>query len=226
MDLYLVKDHFVVRLSGKYYIVDTGSPCSFSYDGPGEIGIGGRSFRISAAPANVHKSMLDELTGGDVNGLIGTDILGKTGLTVDRATGSLDFTAPEGEPGDGHTLISFEYSNGLLVTDDLILGRPLKNAIIDTGAVISYAAPGPAALLERTGEPYRDLSPTWRGLEGEYLSGELILPGRQEGRRVKVGLMPRALEVLGIYDAIIGPRDLSDGRIVFDFIRQEIRIYP
>lgn len=90
-------------------------------------------------------------------------------------------------------------------------------------------------LLKKTGEMYEDVSPELGALKGEYLCGDLVL--RQGGRArriqlgadectrcVKFGTMPALLDMLGVFDAILGITALTDKQIVFDFERNLIGV--
>ena len=61
-------------------------------------------------------------------------------------------------------------------------------------------------------------------LEGHYYCGKLksTVTNSRLDRRVKVGQLLPVLDVFGLFDAIIGITDLTDGRIIFDFRKQII----
>lgn len=225
MKLYLRNNHIVVNLDGDYYIVDTGSPISFNYRAQPEIEIYGYGFPFNSM-IGCSKEIADSLTEMDISGFIGLDILRKTDLSISFTDGSIFFNlAFLDDPHAEYTCIPFEYfRNTYIVTSSLFLGSPLNNAIIDSGARISYLSPRILPLLECTNEGYIDNSPEYGVLEGHYYCGKLksTVTNSRLDRRVKVGQLPPVLDVFGLFDAIIGITDLTDGRIIFDFGKQII----
>ena len=215
MLLSMPKGHLVVRCLDNDFIVDTGSPLSFNYLGFPALEIDGREYPFGSAVCP--RETLEELTGRSIAGIIGMDVLRQTGLTVDMENMALDFSYV---PCPDQTEISFGlFMGSYLVTDDVVLGRQLRNAIIDTGAPVPYISSRLTGLLAPTGETYEDLSPTYGVLRGEYLQGGLSLRTDALGRvrQVKVGLMPQIVDLFGLFDAILGVTALSDKRVAFDF---------
>ncbi len=223
MKLTMPNNHPVVRLNGENFIVDTGSPVSFRYAGPQALEVAGQGYLLCASPF-CDKETADALTGIDVDGFIGMDILQKSGLTIDLERGTLDFAAlPDPDPSAEYARLPFELFMGLyVVTDGLYLQRQLRGVIIDTGARIPYITSRLAGVLETTGDPYEDLSAQFGNLSGEFLRGRLILPAedRDVARSVDFGLMPKLLDLFGQFDGILGVTALTDKRIVFDFERR------
>lgn len=68
----------MIRHIGQNFIIDTGAPFSFNYLGLRVLEIDGRRFKFNNA-AVVRKTMLDEMTGSDIAGIIGLDILRESG---------------------------------------------------------------------------------------------------------------------------------------------------
>ena len=227
MQLFLCSGHPVVRFGGENYIVDTGSPFSFHYAGRCALEIAGQGFLLGTGGI-CSKEMADALTGTDIAGFIGMEILRKTGLTVDLENGSLDFACvPDPDGSAEYAELAIELYEGLyIVTDDLFLGRRLKRMIVDTGARIPYISDRLAGRLEETGEPYEDDSPQFGPLFGELLRGDLVFgtADRDVKRSVKFGLMPAMLELTGLFDGIVGISALTDKRLVFDFERKVLRV--
>ncbi|MCR4724628.1 MAG: hypothetical protein K5772_04225, partial [Clostridia bacterium] len=155
MKLTMPNNHPVVRLGGDSFIVDTGSPVSFHYSGPQAVEVAGQGYLLCADPF-CDKETADALTGIDVGGFIGMDILQKSGLTIDLENGELDFAAvPDPDPAAEYAQIPFDLFMGLyVVTDGLFLRRPLRGVIVDTGARIPYISSRLAGSLEKTGERY------------------------------------------------------------------------
>ena len=225
MKLYLPNNHIVVNLNGDYYIVDTGSPISFNYRAQPEIEIYGYGFPFNSM-IGCSKDIADSLTGMDICGFIGLDILRRMNLSISFTDGSIFFNlAFLDDPHAKYTCIPFEcFCNTYIVTSSLFLGSPLNNAIIDTGARISYLSSRILPLLNCTDEVYTDNSPEYGIIEGRCYCGDLkaTVTNSRLDRRIKVGQLPQELEAFGLFDAIIGITDLTDGRIIFDFRKQII----
>jgi hypothetical protein len=227
MQLFLCNNHPVVNLGGGNFIVDTGSPCSFHYDGPLALEIGGQGFLLGSRGI-CDKEMADALTGTDIAGFIGMEILQKTGLTIDLERGTLDFACvPDEDASAVYAELAIDLFEGVyVVTDDLYLSRRLNQVIVDTGARIPYITERLAGRLEETGEPYEDDSPQFGPLWGDLLRGNLMFGAadRDVVRSVKFGLMPEMLDLSGLFDGIVGIKELTDKRLVFDFERKVLRV--
>ena len=227
MQLFLCNNRPVVRLGGRNFIVDTGSPVSFHYGGRMALEIGGQGFLLCSRGI-CDKEMADALTGTDIAGFIGMEILQKTGLTIDLERGTLDFACvPNPDSSAIYAELAIDLYEGLyVVTDDLYLGRRLHQVIVDTGARIPCITDRLAGRLEETGEPYEDDSPQFGPLWGDLLRGSLVFGAtdRDVVRSVKWGLMPEILDLSGLFDGIVGISALTDKRLVFDFKRKVLRV--
>lgn len=227
MRLFEQNKHPVVHFPKGDFIVDTGSPVSFNYLDIPEIEIDGRKYPFSQIVA-CPKETADALTGGDIAGFIGIDILKKTGLTIDYENKTLDFSCDTDEnDSENAASLSFDYFMGTyMVTSDVAAGRRLKNAIIDTGAPVSYISARLTNLFEPTGESYEDFSPEYGVLRGEYRKGtlELNTGSGKRTRSVMLGMMPQLIDMFGVFDAILGISTLTDKRIMFDFNNRTIRV--
>lgn len=213
-------EHIVASISNRNYIVDTGSPFSFNYEGLASLEIENRTFGFFQK-AVCPKEVADELTGIDISGFIGMDIIKKTGLTIDFENQKIDFFADTDvvDPKD-YASLSFDlFMENYLVTNDIYLGHRLNNAIIDTGAWVPYISNRLAAHFEHTGQEYIDKSPIYGELQGEYLKGEMTLrsSSREITRFVNMGTMPMMLDSWGMFDAVFGVKALTDKKIIIDF---------
>ena len=221
MKLKLSKGYVIAEIDGKNFVVDTGATISFGYGRNGAVAINGAEYGLSPIVPRL-KSTLDSITGVDVAGLIGTDILGKTNLTIDYENGELLFSLKkETAPCIDFYTIPFSLDCGQCVTDNIMInGINLKNAVIDTGAPISYVSVMVARDLEFTGKRYYDSSPIFGYINGEYRRGELTFGSMAAFLYrfpVEVGVMPDALDRMAKFDAVIGPGLLSQKLVEFDF---------
>ena len=226
MKLIIANDHFIADIDGQKFIVDTGSPISFNYIGVSSLEINGEQYRFSNQIV-CPKEDAEKLVGINVDGFIGTDILKKTGLNIDMENNILEFSCNSDNADGVFATLSLNYFMGsYLITSDICLGRQLDRVIIDTGAPVPYVSATLKRTFETTGEYYKDSSPIYGELSGEYSKADLVffVDGKEYHRPVKVGLMPGILDAFGMFDAIIGITALSDKQVVFDFENMRIRI--
>ena len=183
-------DHIVVNIAEKHYLIDTGSPISFNYDGIKSLKAADKTLVFWHEPL-CDKNELDALTGISISGIIGMDIIKQTGLAIDLENKLIDFSSsPDSFNIDDYVRLSFSLFMGqYIVTNDIFLGSQLKNVIIDTGAYISYISAKLESLFEGTGEAYEDFSPEFGALKGE--------------------------DMFGLFDAVLGVKALTDKGIIF-----------
>ena len=224
MELYNFNHHPVIQIDGEYYIIDTGSPNSFKFDGTRSMRLCGQSFYLITTPYK--KEDFDSLTGSDISGLIGTNVFSRTGLSIDLENRTLEFSSDDQiAPGESVATLSFDFYDGQYVTtNDICLANPLKNAIIDTGAPISYISQRFLSELTPTGELYEDFSPIFGDIRGEYYDCNFFLKGSQTARPLKVGTDLQMLNDSYEYDAVLGISALTDKKIVFDFEHRKIHV--
>ena len=131
----IINGHCIVDLEGKKWLVDTGSPTTFRFDGQGGcIELDGKVFSLERNRGYV-KSAVDGLCGVNVFGMIGSDVLRSTSFTLcgDKKMQLL------ANKSDYSIDISFD-SNVILGYTE-IEGRRVKT-LFDTGAQINYLMPG------------------------------------------------------------------------------------
>ncbi|MCR5214743.1 MAG: hypothetical protein K6E10_10020 [Eubacterium sp.] len=228
MDSYFSNGHLVAGFSGKNYIVDTGCPLSFNYFNEKSLMLdNGREFDVNGSIL-CPKEVADDLSGMDISGFLGMDIIRKTGFTVDYNNKLFRFDAGSIDESDKNYLcLDFTlFLDNYILLDDVNIGGRIGKIIIDTGAPISYVSSGLLKLLEPLGERYHDYSPEYGELTGEYYMGILKIE-REAGRIVndiKTGQLPGILEKFGLFDAIVGIKDITDKSIVIDFDKMNIWI--
>ena len=161
MKLVKSNGYVIAEIERNLFVVDTGSPVSFNYVGLDQLTIDGRSYTIDASVL-CPKEKADSITGVDLAGFIGMDILGKTNLTIDHENEELLFGIKDNvKPGPDFYFLPFNYLMGsYVVTDNILLNdEPIGKALIDTGAPTSFVSGRIAKRLEKTDEHYeQDLS--------------------------------------------------------------------
>ena len=231
MKLISSNGYVITEIEGNLYVVDTGSPLSFNYNGLDRITINGDNYALGNSII-CQKEQGDSITGVDLSGFIGLDILQRTDLTIDYENRELFFGIKENvKPSPDFYYMPFKlFFGSYILTDNIILnGRHLENVLIDTGAPISYVSKNIAESLETTGEYYRDRGVMLGDLNGEYRKGVMkfsSMAALNYSIPVKVGVMDGNLGMLGMLgiDALIGSNMLSEKRVLFDFSEQRIGI--
>ena len=219
--------YVIAKIEGNLFVVDTGSPLSFNYVGLDRLTVDGRSYAINA-PSFCPKEKADSITGVDLAGFIGMDILKETNLTIDYENGELLFGIKESvTPGPDFYFIPFDYLLGsYIVTDNILMNmEPIGKALIDTGAPTSFVSERIARTLEKTGEHYEQDSGMFGVLTGEYRKGFMRFNSMAAAKYsvpVKVGVVSGLLGAVAPVDAVIGANLLSEKCVIFDFENKRI----
>ena len=132
----LSNNHYIVEIEGNKYLLDTGSPVSFSLK-PSlrNVVINGRVFPLDPKPMNLSISSTRELVGMDVDGFIGMNIIRQTSLTVYK-DGRLSFGV-EDEEGTPLELLADDF--GLLKLK-FSCNDVVGAFLLDTGAKYGYGS--------------------------------------------------------------------------------------
>ena len=214
MKLLTPNNHIVAVIDNINFLIDTGSPLSFSFDNTKTITINNTDYTLKVT--NIcPKFIADGLTGIDIGGFIGMDIIRKYGITMDFENSEITFSAI---PKDNLCAVPIQiFMNSYITTNQISINKtPLQNVIIDTGAYIPNISSRFANSLTKTGEYYMDNSPTFGNLSGELLSGYLSVNDTDE-TPVKFGTMPNMLDAYGMFDAFVGVLHISKKYFVIDF---------
>ncbi len=84
----LLNNHYVVEIDGHHYIIDTGYPVSYSFKyNLNKIVIDGNEHQLYMNDGSFNIAKTTKLVGEEVDGLIGADIFGDTGLTFLKNNG-------------------------------------------------------------------------------------------------------------------------------------------
>ena len=225
MKLYTPHNHVVVELDDQLYVIDTGSPFSFGFYGQGAICIEGTTYALKMPLCG--KEIPDRLTGLDIAGFIGLDILSKTGFTINYKSGDFLFSVVDStSPEYAYDEITFWCEPYILTNDLVVHQHAIRNAIIDTGASISYLSSEYLSGLFQSNEKFTDESPMLGSISGNYYEGDLA--GKSKSwdpfvRKAKFGRKPNAPE-LSNFGAFLNPSLFTNNCVIFDFQRNVIRI--
>ena len=137
MNYRLLNNHYVVDINGYHFIIDTGSPKSFSFRNDlRQITINNVQHGLDCSWSRSDIEKTHQLVGYPVDGLLGKDVFGRTGLTFYR----------ENESG-GRVEFATHHINGdafpfELMNDYAIFMRIDNNKLylVDTGARYGYGA--------------------------------------------------------------------------------------
>ncbi len=219
------KGHILVNFGNGYYVLDTGSPTSFSYIGEKTIDVNGKQYQFGTIITPKTKEMID-LIGEDISGFIGMDILKDNGFSVNYHTNEIEFTSKN------HTYncyIAFEMDvRGFIKTNQVMLNDSTISGttIIDTGASISYISKKYIKPGNKTSETYNDYHPQYKQMHGNYYNVDKFFAVLGHGRtfdRIKVGLvddcplLKQTLQMAGV-DNVVSPKEFgSNSWVTFDF---------
>lgn len=154
--------HYLIIIDHESFVVDTGSPVSFSFADNGKLDILGLPVSLPGALTGINKEKLENLVGRQLAGIIGMDALqAKGGITFDRETCTASFGTDESGRESFPVNLRSIQGLGILDFDCSICGKPAK-AIFDTGAWVGYAHKSLLAGAECTGE-VTDYGPSFGG---------------------------------------------------------------
>ena len=143
-EILLRRDHILFNTDGGVILVDTGSPLSFQENGC--IRLGEEEFQVPTSLMGVDSSYIAEKVGERVSGLLGLDIIVRTGMKVDVPGGKLTFHPST----EGMTCLPSRIGMGIVSVEMALAGKQ-ASVILDTGAPISYVSPSLTDGLEPVG---------------------------------------------------------------------------
>ena len=130
--LELVDGHLIADAGGRF-LLDTGSPVSFTTTG--RANWGGRDHDLPTSALGLDAAELSHLVGEPLDGLIGGDLLGLHPFTIDleRSACRVDGAGPD----RGTTVLPIRLVLGVPLATLELDGAPTQTCI-DTGAKLSY----------------------------------------------------------------------------------------
>jgi hypothetical protein len=142
--LEIEENHLIARLSPGPWIIDTGSPGSFSSTCP-QLPIGEYLHQIPSEFNGLTEQKLREYTNASCIGLIGNDILSKHHVcfrsrSAKKGSGSISFTNDTPETPQGAVHVPLDLSDGYPIGVAKVNGAGEIPVLFDTGAQISYLA--------------------------------------------------------------------------------------
>lgn len=190
MKFELINDLVVVDIEGKKYLVDTGSAISFSLGNDLTLMLGGKNYLLRENPlVNAFKKTLSRvLPNVQIDGIIGTDIIVKTNLSINFLQGEIYFD-----------LVDFPYD-----IEQYVLPLTYKfyhffvkfpcdygdiNVIVDSGSTVWYIKSKYLNLNNPLGE-FKDYSPEIGEINGLYFP---FYDGIHQ-ESVSVGILPKVYE--------------------------------
>ena len=141
----LSNNHYIINIEGNNYLLDTGSPVSFSLKpGLNSVTINERRYPLGYNVMGLDIAATRDLVGMDVDGFIGMDIVHQTSLTIYN-DGRIEFRAL---PEEGHRL-NMLMSFGLIKIQ-ATCNNLVAPYLVDTGARYAYGIEG----LFRGNQPF------------------------------------------------------------------------
>jgi len=211
-----VDGHVIVHMNNFNYIVDTGSPFSF---GRGNLVIiNGKNFPINnTAPGGITAKSISELSGLDVDGLIGMDILIHFDVQFTRNRITFSDT-PIFHADTAVKLPIIETIMGIPIIN-LNIKQEDRRIFFDTGAKLSYLSED---LL--VGTPFGEMEDFYPSI-GTYKTNvykiDVVIDGKIEP--LTFGLLPSSIRMLldmGQTKGIIGTELLNKYSIILSNLRK------
>ena len=213
MKFQLVDNLIIVTIDSRNYLVDTGANISFSIrDCNLDLVINDNNYllRPNLASSLVNDALNHLIPGVVVDGVIGTDIISKTNLSVDYLNKEIYFDIVKPPYDVEQHFIPFEVKLGYIFTDMYLYTNKLY-MIIDSGAKIGYVKSKYLDLGNPVGE-YEDYSPELGHMEGKLYN----FYDSMHKENVAVGMLPKQYDF--ICDGIIPLYEfVRPGYCVFDF---------
>ncbi len=132
-ELRLCNEHMFAFLGEDLFLLDTGSPTTFSSVRP--LTIDGRRFPVDESFSGVRPQDVSDLVGLQVSGLLGVDVLNEFDIIMDIPGGTIAFST---QPLDfGGEVVDLKMVMNL-PTVLVQVGETALSVLLDTGAQISY----------------------------------------------------------------------------------------
>ena len=211
----LALDHILIDTVDGILLVDTGSPMSFHENGL--IRLGGEEFPVPTSLMGVDSSYIAEKVGVHVSGLLGMDIISRTGMKIDIPGRQITLSPST----DGMNRVPSRTGMGYMSIEMFVAGKP-ANVILDTGAPTSYVARMYTEGLTPIGQ-VTDFNPLVPGDTFETPVFEFPASFAGNEFTMKAGHLPGSLQmmlsVLGV-DGVVGmellkrfPVAIADGSV-------------
>ena len=210
------RDHILIETADGMILVDTGSPVSFHENGI--IRLGNEEFAVNTSLMGVDSSYISDKVGERVSGLLGMDIISKTGMRIDVPCGRLSIH-PTSEM---MTCLPSRIGMGYVSVEMVVAGIPAC-VILDTGAPTSYVSPSLTDGLEPVGQ-VTDFNPLVPG--DSFETPVFEFPASFAGREfsMRAGHLPGSLQMMlsliGV-DGVVGmeilkrfPVAVSEGKVL------------
>ena len=141
----LSNNHYIINIEGNNYLLDTGSPVSFSLKpGLNSVTINERRYPLGYNVMGLDIAATRDLVGMDVDGFIGMDIVRQTSLTIYK-DGRIEFRVLPEEGYRLNMLMSFG-----LIKIQATCNNLVAPYLVDTGARYAYGIEG----LFRGNQPF------------------------------------------------------------------------
>lgn len=158
----LSNNHCIINIEGSNYLLDTGSPVSFSLKpGLNSVIINQRRYSLPYNVMNLNIEDTRELVGMDVDGFIGMDIVRQASLTIYK-DGRIEFRALP-EQGNRLEMLADPYG---LIKLKISCNDYVSAYLVDTGAKYAYGR----EYLFSGGKPFghiKDYSPRFGHFESD-----------------------------------------------------------
>ena len=133
--------HFIVTVDNKNFILDTGSPVSYSFtDKPTFVLFGDKHLTFLPFPIKGAAKEIEELVNMPISGIIGLSTMKELKrMEISKEEGYVMFGGEDISKEEGYS-IPFEENNGVLTIGIKVNGKDTR-VILDSGARIDYMDP-------------------------------------------------------------------------------------
>ena len=211
MKFELINDVIIMDLQGKSILLNTGSNLSFSLKDDFSISINDKNYHLKANSASrkVNETLSHLIPNQEVDGIIGTDIISKTNLTIDYLNRKIYFGINNPQYIEEYTLpLSFE--KGLVFISIPFENDRLK-MVLESTTKQYYIKAKYLDMTNICGD-FEDFSPDLGRIHGPlYVFNDSIHEEKEFA-----GVLPREYDK--ICDGILGlHRFVHPGYCIFDF---------
>lgn len=224
---YLISNgHHLVKIDNKVFVVDTGSPISFSIAEDFKfVVINDNTYEMKNNIVRINKNELNEFTGFNIDGFIGSDILSKIGgIGFNKIEKSIIFASGIDFHNGVRVPIKLFGALGMNYIDiKLIAGGNNISALLDTGACMSYIDPEIAEFGKPDGNA-EDYSPTFGGWIKTTKVKLPVIIGSQT-QDISMAIMTRTIQTqlsMFGYKAVLGVNEIHWEKLSIDLRNNEL----
>ncbi|MBW6516866.1 MAG: hypothetical protein K0B81_09700 [Candidatus Cloacimonetes bacterium] len=211
--LEIKKGHLYITVGNKSWLIDTGSPVSFSKH---DLMIGERLYPLSEKDSKKFPEELTDLIGHHTDGLLGNNVIREHDVLLDLAAGQMTFS--EDHISANGLILKTELVSGIPCIDVGIKGKNYR-MFFDTGAQISYFTQDHNLDYPEAGD-FQDFYPFFGEFETKTYLVKVIL--NENLRTLRFGVFPLLLNMAIVslkIEGIIGLELIQGRKLLLSYRR-------